>query len=287
MSFSTYIDLDPEVRNHMDTISECRIEGCPVVQRHPYYSVPDEEPFYHGKRPCLPVVPTWLHRGRVMVLGMYPTCRFANVQKLNGGWAKEVPVRDIDEPFENARYFDTYNVRDVHSSTFLYKEYFEPLGLKREDLWITNTVKCFLFKEGHINAYKDIGWYDLLDSPVQESRTDYFDAAKPCFTRHLITEVELCRPKLVFTMGSAVCRMVHADADGNPADDGVFGIVRGRLLRANQNDSGTYERHDVFKDSNIFCFYHPAYLGRNENALKRHREEHIPRLRDFLAGFDL
>jgi len=35
-----------------------------------------------------------------MILGMYPTCRFASVQTRTGVWEREVPVEDIDEPLE-------------------------------------------------------------------------------------------------------------------------------------------------------------------------------------------
>lgn len=279
---STYIILDENIRAHMDFISECRDQRCPVPNKHPFYAVPEKPPFYYGKRPCMPVVPTWLQKGRVMILGMYPTCRFANVPNLAGGSEEEVPIRDIDEPFENSRYFDTYGVRDVRSGTVLYEEYIEPLGLNEEDVWITNLVKCFLFKEEQVTAYEKVGWQDPQYPIVYTTRDKYFDAAKPCFERNLEKEVLLGQPKLILTMGSAVCQMVHADEDYNPADNEVFREVRGKLLRANHEDSGPFERHPLFKDKNVFCFYHPAYIRKNGPARTRHREEHIPVAKAFL-----
>jgi uracil-DNA glycosylase len=280
-NLSRYIDLDPEIREHMTSISTCRDANCLVPEEHPFYAVPDAPPFYYGMRPCMPVVPTRLRKGRVMVLGMYPTCRFASVPKLGGGWAREVPVRDVDEPFENSCYFDTYGARDVHSSTILYDEYLEPLGLSEEDLWITNLVKCFLFKDGHVNAYSEVGWND---PQVKATRDDFFKAARPCFQNHLTKEVELCQPKLIITMGSAVCQMVHADAQGNPEDFEVFRKVRGRPLRANSEDSSPYSRHESFKDKNVFCFFHPAYLSRSKTALETHRSQHVKEAKEFLEN---
>jgi uracil-DNA glycosylase len=277
ISYDTAIE-DTDIRRCMESISRCREENCPVPIYHPFYAVPaSAAPFYYGKRPCMPVVPTLLCKGRVMILGFYPTCRFATIQM---GPDSGVPVRDIDEPFENSRYFDTYLVRDVRSGTVLFEEYLVPLGLAQKDLWITNLIKCFLFKPEHITRYKDVNWNDpLVDTPTRDK---WSDAAKRCFELHLAEELDLCKPKLVLVMGSEVCRMVFSNAQLDLADDQVFRAVRGKPLRAGQPDPAPYVRNALFGDRNLFVFNHPAGLLSDKTYMQRHREQDIPAAGAFL-----
>jgi uracil-DNA glycosylase len=273
--------LDKAVRDLLDEISVCRKQGCPVPQKHPFYPVPDRPgppDFLDGPVGCMPVVPTCLHKGGVMILGMYPTCRFATT-----GSEEEVPVRDIDEPFEDSRYFDGYGVRNVRSGTQLKEEYFEPLGWEEDSLWITNLVKCFLFKPEHIRAYDSIGWEipDGFEATRGEfggsNETErYYEAARLCVQGWLARELELCVPKLVIALGSDVCRMVHADQNFAPASRGAWTQARGKFLRAGSAASGSHERHPLFQAVNVFCLYHPGYIRRNAAARERHCKEHIP-----------
>lgn len=290
--FSAHVaNIDKKMQTLLDDLSICRATGCPVPNKHEYYPVPERTAapnFLFGPVGCMPVVPTWLRKRRVMILGMYPTCRFATVDS-----EEEVPVRDIDEPFENSRYFDGYSVRNVRSGTVLEEDYLKPIGLIQDDLWITNMVKCFLFKPEHVTAYNKINW--PIPDGFEATRGDdngssdterYFEAAKPCIQLWLSKELELCEPKLVITLGKFVCRMIHADKDHfKPADDGVWKIVRGKLLRAGSEDSGDgYRRHPFFQDVNVFCMYHPAAVRRFPNIRTIHEEKHLPVVTEFVSG---
>jgi uracil-DNA glycosylase len=315
IEFSKYVlDEDDYRRDLMDRMSMCRdeekeeTEKCPVPRFHPLYPVRHKPEWrLNGEVGCMPVVPTWLRRNRVMILGMYPTCRFANVIKdplpedpseekdkeEEDKYETEVPVGDINEPFENSRYFDRYNIRDVRSGTVLYDEYLEPLGLEQKDLWITNMVKCFLFKPGHVDAYKNVGWTPpkkfkpTRDPDNPDSETEmYFKAAERCIDNWLREELEECQPKLIVALGKKVCRMIHADQELKPAEGGVWAEVRGKRLRANYEDSGLYKRHGSFKDKNVICLHHPARLKRSQSARESH-EDDLRTARKFMEELDL
>jgi uracil-DNA glycosylase len=277
---SPYVPLDEPIRSLMESLSVCRDPNCPVPKYHPQYMVPQQPPFYDGPRPCMPVVPTRLCKGNVLILGMYPTCRFANVQTADGERLEEVPVRDINEPFEDSRYFDGYGVRDVRSGTIFRQEYLLPLGLERENLWITNLVKCFLFGKKHWDNYQALGWANPPFEPTADK--DYFDAARLCFAQHLAKEVELCKPKLVLALGEPAGQMIHADQDLNPSDDKLFEHLRGKPLRANIEAPGSYKRHPLFAGTNVFCFYHPTAVRESPHMRKEHRNQDIPEALKFL-----
>lgn len=273
---------EEKIRQHLDSIALCRQSPCPVPDKHWFYPTPNRPPFYYGKRPCLPVVPTRLALGKVMILGAYPTCRFATIDS-----EKFVPVKDIDEPFEDSRYFDNNNVRDVRSGDVLYEIYLGPLGLDdEEDLWITNMVKCFLFKPGHINAYRRLGW---TAPNIEPTRDKYFKAAAVCINRNLKKELDLCNPQLVITMGAEVCRMIHGSDNGRyPAPSELFKEIVGQPLRADKTEHSADSRNKLFKGKNVFHMYHPGCLMRvddpnSQDEIKQHFEEHLPTAKDFLA----
>src|SRR4051794_31607579 len=93
-----YNDINGDIRAHMEFISTCRDEKCLVPNKHPFYPVPEKPPFFLGKRPCLPVVPTKLTTNRVMIIGEYPNTRFGTVKTgQNGQKENFVPVSDINE----------------------------------------------------------------------------------------------------------------------------------------------------------------------------------------------
>ena len=281
---SPHIPLDEEVRLLLKGLSECRESTCPVVAKHPRYPVPDTSSpldLLDGPVGCLPVVPTWLPKGRVMILGMYPTCRFATI-----GSEKEIPIRDIDEPFENSRYFDGYGIRNVRSGHVLYENYLEPLGLDPEkDLWITNMVKCFLFKPEHLEAYENIGW--SIPDGFEATRTEkYFDAAKLCIREWLGKELGLCRPQLVIALGEFVCRMIFADEEFKPASKYTWHKVRGQHLPDTGGNPVNRQRHPLFQNWNIFCLHHPAAVRKYASVRKLH-EKHISVVKAFVDTLQL
>lgn len=91
--------------------------------------------------------------GGIMIIGAYPTAHFNAI-----GSERDVPVGDHLYPFSNEKYFDGSRIREVDSGRELEELFLKPIGVKREETWITDLVKIFLFKEGHQNKYKRLGF---------------------------------------------------------------------------------------------------------------------------------
>ena len=284
--FVPYIPtIDEDVRAHLEFISICRIPECPVVNKHPFYPTPNQPPHFAGQTPLVPVVPTWLMQRRIMVIGAYPNCRFATV-----GAETSVPVDDITEPFDVARYFDNVGVRDYPTGDSLQRNYFEPLGLDlRKDIWLTNMVKCFLIDTHHVEAYQNLGWIDPVNPTVEATRDDYLAVAAPCMQRNLLQEVALCQPELVIGLGEEVYRMMHSSADFQPHGDITFTDIAGKALLANQQIDPLDTRHPIFMDKNVIHLYHPTSLLYPGSTFlrKKHFEEHIPETKRLLQELRL
>jgi uracil-DNA glycosylase len=282
---------DNELQEVTGNIAVCRDSSCPVVQRHPFYPVPEEPPLYYGKRPCMPVVPVFLARGKVMVIGEYPNCRFATVpNKSNGKPVPFVPVADIDEPFTDGRYFNAQQVAVYPTGEYLRENYLNPLGLSLQtDIWLTNMVKCFLLQTKHITTYNHVGWIGPGLPSTHESYDEYFSVAARCAVLHLAHELELCQPKLVIGLGERVYRMIHSqDGFQLPAPDpGPFKDVAGVPFRAGVVQDPHDLRVPPFKDFNVVHLTHPSRLLREPDVLDQHLHVDIPRVKNFMLELGL
>lgn len=114
-------------------------------------TLPESYDYLHGN-PVNPVVPLDTAQNGVFIIGAYPTAKFAVIKG-----QQYVPVADISGPFSNERYFDGSTIRTVKSGEELESTYLAPLGISRGQCWITNLVKVFLFKDGHITKYRKLG----------------------------------------------------------------------------------------------------------------------------------
>ncbi|NOY57548.1 MAG: hypothetical protein GXO75_01260 [Calditrichaeota bacterium] len=146
-----------------------------------------------------PVVPVDTFAGGVMIIGAYPSAHFATINS-----ATDVPDADILYPFPKYNYFDGSRVRPVKSGIELKTKYLKPLHLKRKKCWITNLVRVFLFKKGHIEKYKHLG----CSFPGKETRSLFYEIAT-AGRSWLIKEVELAKPKLIITLGREVAGFFH------------------------------------------------------------------------------
>ncbi len=72
------------------------------------------------------------------------------------------------------------------------------LKINREDVWITDLVKVFLFKEGHIKKYETLGY-----KGHQETRSQFLELAKKSVI-FINEEIELAQPKVILGLGSEV-----------------------------------------------------------------------------------
>lgn len=196
--------------------------------------------YLHGN-PVLPLAPVVANPGGVMVIGAYPTAKFASI-----GGQRDVPVADIDAPFSNQTYFDGSQVRDVRAGSELQEYYLKPLGLSEKQLWLTNLVKVFLFKQGHVDKYKELG------HTISESRTRFNDLARAGLENWIPREVALCDPKAVILLGEEVSSITT----------GVSGSKRVQRLFNGQPHIVSIGKHQV----PAFCLPHPGIVMRQHNA---------------------
>lgn len=130
----------------------------------------------------------------IMIIGAYPTAHFNAI-----GDERDVPIGDHLYPFSNEKYFDGSYIREVDSGRELDDLFLKPLGnILREDCWITDLVKIFLFKEGHVKKYERLGFKGELIT------RDRFMVLAKASINFIQKEIELCQPKVILGLGSEV-----------------------------------------------------------------------------------
>jgi hypothetical protein len=98
------------------------------------------------------LVPIETAINKFMVVGAYPSAKFFTINNVS-----DTPVYDNDSPFSNESYFDGTRVRSIPSGKELNEVILSNIGIDRSDCWITDLVKVFLFKQGHIDRYEKLG----------------------------------------------------------------------------------------------------------------------------------
>ena len=108
-----------------------------------------------------------------------------------------MPVADNLGPFESERWFDGSRVRKQPSARELEELFLQPLSVARETCWITDLVKVFLFKKGHISRYEKLN----AVAPAGYVRERFFELGKkslPWLEKELMT----AKPSFVITLGA-------------------------------------------------------------------------------------
>ncbi|GMV83969.1 MAG: hypothetical protein AMXMBFR7_51530 [Planctomycetota bacterium] len=215
--------------------------------------------------PVLPVVPLDTARGGVFIIGAYPSARFACLPAPDGGMISDVPVDNNLGPFSEETYFDGARKRSTASSDELNALFLRPLQLARSDCWITDLVKVFLFKDGHVDRYRRLGAKTL--PPANRDKFEEY-ATKP--QPWLAEELALARPRLVITLGAEVAGILR----------GVTGAKdRANLLSGEVTDLTMGE-----VTAPAAHLAHPGILMRDtkNNPWPKRHEEHIQRVKTFL-----
>jgi uracil-DNA glycosylase len=215
--------------------------------------------YLHGT-PLRPVVPLDTAVGGVFFLGAYPSARFAVVSGVS-----DVPVADNLGPFENERWFDGSRVRVQPSARELTDYFLSPLELAREDCWITDLVKVFLFKPGHARRYEQLG----RAVPTGYVREDFYELGLRSLP-WVENELQAAKPRLLITLGAEVAGVV-AGHRGTASQVRLL-IPEVREARIGQTRVPT-----------IHC-PHPGVLMRG-NVTQwpiRHRKEFLPAIQMYL-----
>ncbi len=129
----------------------------------------------------------------IMIIGAYPTAHFNVI-----GSHKDVPVEDHLYPFSQEVYFDGSRVNEVKSGTEIENLFLKKLGIKRDDCWITDLVKVFLFKEGHLKKYEALGYKGHLETRSQ------FNTLAEKSKMYIDEEIEIANPKVIIGLGAEV-----------------------------------------------------------------------------------
>ena len=225
-------------------------------------TLPQEYNYLYGN-PVQPAVPLDVARDGVMVIGAYPSARFAT---LNG--ESDVPVADHCGPLSSETYFDGDCLRSVASGGELEQAYLRPLGLRREQCWITDLVRVFLFKAGHIAKYRRVGcpW------PQRETRSQFEQYGRQGLG-WLVEELELARPRVVITLGAEVAGVLQGVRGQATCNALLGGDVKELCL-----GDASYP---------VIHLAHPGIVmrpAREANPWPRlHREQHVPRAREMVG----
>jgi uracil-DNA glycosylase len=223
----------------------------------------EDAAYIHGT-PLRPVVPLDQGLGGLFVIGAYPSARFAQI-----GTVSNVPVADNLGPFESERWFDGVRVREQPSARELQDLFLTPLKLSRTDCWITDLVKVFLYKTGHIKKYKDLG----ATAPSGYTRDRFFELGERSVA-WLERELEVAKPTLVVTLGAEVAGVLRGVRSASTQVKLLVPEVS--PCRIGEQDYPT-----------MHCA-HPGILMRKGGGKnpwpERHSKEFIPALRRALRG---
>jgi len=220
-----------------------------------------EAKYLHGT-PLKPVVPLDQGEGGIFILGAYPSSRFAQIDKVT-----DVPVADNLGPFESERWFDGNRIRVQPSAKELEDLFLKPLGVERTDCWITDLVKVFLFKPGHVDRYRK-----LKVKPPRGYTRDRFMELGEASLPWLGRELKAARPKLIITLGAEVAGVIH----GVRSQAAQVKLLRPEVL------SLTIEG----VTAQVIHCAHPGILMRradNNQWPERHVREFLPKIKRAIA----
>ena len=148
-------------------------------------------------------VPVDIATGGLMIVGAYPTAHFYTLMGPDGKLITKVPVEDHLYPFSNEMYFDGSGIDQVKSGKEIEELFLKQLGLNHDQCWITDLVKVFLFKPGHIDRYKKLGFNNF-----EANRHKFLALAKDSMY-YLNEEIELAQPKVIIGLGAEVNAVIH------------------------------------------------------------------------------
>ena len=199
----------------------------------PSIGYPIEYRYLHGTLINV-LVPIETETNKAMIVGAYPSAKFFTIEGKT-----DVPLASNDSPFSNELYFDGSRVRSIPSGKELNEVILQRIGLERKDCWITNMVKVFLFKDGHINKYKELGTKD-----IEENRSKFEEYAGKSLI-WLEEEIKICQPSVIILLGMEVTKMVFGLSD-KIAKEYMDGSIKTKEING--------------ETRNVMCLPHPGIL---------------------------
>lgn len=132
--------------------------------------------------PVLAVPPHDCAVGKLLILGAYPTAVYLG---------NRTPIQNIAMPFDPS----------TKSGRELDEKVLRPLGITRNDCWITNFVKCYLFKTGGPPALARAQFEKIGMHPGNQEV--------------LANEFTIANPKAILTLGTEVAGMLRGVEGGS------------------------------------------------------------------------
>ncbi|MFQ5708541.1 MAG: uracil-DNA glycosylase family protein [bacterium] len=224
--------------------------------------LPDNYTYYYGN-PVKVHVPVETATHGLMIVGAYPTAHFHTIDGI-----PDVPVADHLYPFSSEKYFDGSRVRPVNSGEELEGHYLKPLRWTRDKCWITDLVKVFLFKGGHVERYCKLGKNNTM-----ATRQQFSQYARKSLD-FLYREIELAQPLAILLLGVEVTSV-------------VLGCSETKAVELMTPSAINKEINGV--DYIFFPLPHPGIVMRNSERGKywqhKLRSEFLPNLEKHLEKF--
>ncbi|MCR9290640.1 MAG: hypothetical protein NXI23_24980 [Bacteroidetes bacterium] len=139
---------------------------------------------------------------KAMIVGAYPSAKFFTINGIT-----DTPVADNDAPFSDESYFDGSRVRSIPSGKELNEVILKRIGIERKHCWITDLVKVFLFKDGHVKRYKKLG-----KNNIEENRSKFEEYGRKSMD-WLEKEIEICKPSVIILLGMEVTKIFFGLSD--------------------------------------------------------------------------
>jgi hypothetical protein len=169
---------------------------------------------YIDGNPIRPLPPVQTETGGLMIVGAYPSARFeARLSVGDSGQRRLVPVADNLHPFAQEEYFDGVRPRRLESGYQIRQHLLGPLSLELADCWVTDLVKVFLYKPSHLDSCQAVR-PSFSPHVLRGAFGELAEKSLPWLRR----ECDLCRPRLVVTLGEEVARAVSGERAAK-ADD--------------------------------------------------------------------
>ena len=209
--------------------------------------------------PINTLVPIETAVNKFMIVGAYPSAKFFTIKNISN-----TPVCDNDSPFSNESYFDGRTVRCIPSGHELNDVILNNIGIDRADCWITDLVKVFLFKQGHIDRYEK-----LQQNVFSENRSRFKEYALKSIV-WLEKEIEIAKPKLIILLGLEVIASVFGISE-KKAKEYIDGKVKSKVIGG--------------KIKKFICLPHPGILMRkfDKNPWpERFKNEIAPKVKELV-----
>ena len=142
------------------------------------------------------------------------------------------------------------------------------MGIRRDQCWITDLVKVFLFKPGHVRRYQELG-----RAEVKESRSKYKIFAQRSLL-WLEEEIKLAKPQVAFLLGVEVTGVLFQISDAKAKS-----FLNGRVRNLQIGEA----------ECQFICLPHPGILMKpslRNPWPARFENEILPRVREELTCLD-